>query len=87
VPERKPARDDQSNENADQKEPAISRKRDQQNCDHNDRDDEARRFPSGRIQTGRQIPVPGIYFSRGETRCREGFWVVQRFITAVIAAL
>ena len=45
VPERKPARDDQSNENADQKKPAISRKRDQQNCDHNDRDNEARRSP------------------------------------------
>ena len=43
VPERKPTRDDQSNENADQKKPAISRKRDQQNCDHNDRDNEARR--------------------------------------------
>ncbi len=43
VPERKPARDDQSNENADQKEPAISRQRDQQNRYDNDRDDETRR--------------------------------------------
>ncbi len=43
VPERKAARDDQSNENADQKEPAISRQRDQQNRYDNDRDDETRR--------------------------------------------
>ena len=43
VPERKPARDDQSNENADQKEPAISRQRDQQNRNNNDRDDKPRR--------------------------------------------
>jgi hypothetical protein len=43
VPERKPARDDKSNENADQKKPAISGERDQQNRYHNDRDDETRR--------------------------------------------
>ena len=43
VPEREPARDDQSNKNADQKEPAISRQRDQQNRYDNDRDDETRR--------------------------------------------
>jgi len=43
VPEREPACDDQSNENADQKEPAISRQRDQQNRHNNDRDDEPRR--------------------------------------------
>ncbi len=40
VPEREPARDDQSDENADQKEPAISRQCDQQNRHYNDRDDE-----------------------------------------------
>ena len=43
VPERKPARDDQSNENAEKKEPAISRQHDQQNRYDNDRDDETRR--------------------------------------------
>lgn len=45
VPECKPARDDQSNENADQKKPAISRKRDQQDRYYGDRDNEARRSP------------------------------------------
>ena len=43
VPEREPARDNQSNEEADQKEPAVSRQRDQQNRDDNNRDDETRR--------------------------------------------
>ena len=38
MPERKSACDDQSDENADQKEPAISRQRDQQNRYDNDRD-------------------------------------------------
>jgi hypothetical protein len=45
VPERKPARDDRSNQNADQKKPTISRQRDQQNRNNNDRDDETRRSP------------------------------------------
>jgi len=40
VPEREPACDDQSNENADQKEPAIRRQRDEQNRDYKNRDDE-----------------------------------------------
>ncbi len=43
VPERKPTRDDQSNQNADQKEPAISREHDQQHRHNNDRDDKPRR--------------------------------------------
>jgi len=43
VPERERARDDQSNENTDQKEPAISWQRDQQNRHYNNRDDETRR--------------------------------------------
>ena len=43
VPEREPARDDQSDENADQKEPAISRQRDQQNGHDRDRNGKPRR--------------------------------------------
>ncbi len=43
VPQREPTRDDKSNENADQKEPAISRQHDQQDCYDNDRDDETGR--------------------------------------------
>jgi hypothetical protein len=43
VPERERARDNQSDKNADQKEPAISRQRDQQNGHYSDGDDEARR--------------------------------------------
>ncbi len=43
VPERKAARDDQSDQKADQKEPAISGQRDQQNRYYGDRDDKARR--------------------------------------------
>jgi len=39
VPECESARDDKSNKNADQKEPAISRQRDQQNCYYKNRDD------------------------------------------------
>src|ERR1035437_6054670 len=45
MPERKPTRDDQSNGNADQKKPAISRQRDQQNRAHNARDKNPRRSP------------------------------------------
>jgi|CZKY01.1.fsa_nt_gi hypothetical protein len=45
VPERESARDDQSDENADQKEPAIRRQRDQQNRYYNNRDDKSRRSP------------------------------------------
>src|SRR5450759_2456275 len=45
VPERESARDDQSDENADQKEPAISRQRDQQNRHYNKRYDETCRSP------------------------------------------
>jgi hypothetical protein len=45
VPECKPARDDQSNENADQKKPAISGERYQQDRYYGDRDHEARRSP------------------------------------------
>src|SRR5208282_5222458 len=40
---REGARDKQSDKNADQKEPAISRQRDQQNGHYSDGDDEARR--------------------------------------------
>jgi len=43
VPERERARDNQSDKNADQKEPAISRQCDQQNGHYSDGDDEARR--------------------------------------------
>ena len=45
VPECKPARDDQSNENADQKKPAIRGERDQQDRYYGDCDNEARRSP------------------------------------------
>jgi hypothetical protein len=43
VPERKRAGDDQSNENADQEEPAVSRQSDQQNRHHQNGDDKRRR--------------------------------------------
>src|ERR1035437_4419337 len=39
MPERKPTRDDQSNENTDQKKPAILWQRNEQNRSHNERDD------------------------------------------------
>jgi hypothetical protein len=45
VPECKAARDDQSYENADQKKPAISGERDQQDRYYGDRDHEARQSP------------------------------------------
>jgi len=75
VPERKPARDDQSNENADQKEPAISRQRDQQNRYDNDRDDETRRSlqaesrPTARFRLHDLILAPP---------CRDGACPVSR---------
>jgi hypothetical protein len=43
IPESEHASDDQSNEDADQKEPAISRQSDQQNRYHDCGDDETRR--------------------------------------------
>ena len=45
VPDCKSARDDQPNENADQKKPAIRGERDQQDRYYGDRDNEARRSP------------------------------------------
>ena len=43
VPHRKPASDDYSDENADQKKPAIRRQHDQQNGDYYNGDDQTRR--------------------------------------------
>ena len=43
VPNFESARDDESDNNADQKEPAISRQHDQQNGNHSNCDDETRR--------------------------------------------
>ena len=83
VPERKPARDDQSNENADQKEPAISRERDQQNRDNSDRDDEARRPPQSESRPAARFRFHEFILAaekRGVARdFGWRFWVAQRF--------
>jgi hypothetical protein len=50
IPERQPARDDQSNENANQKEPAIGGQHDQQNRYDNDGDDETSRSSQAKSQ-------------------------------------
>jgi hypothetical protein len=66
VPECKPARDDQSNENADQKKPAISGERDQQDRYYGDRDDEARRSPQAESRPSARFRLHRFYFSRSE---------------------
>jgi hypothetical protein len=73
VPEREPAGDDQSNENADQKEPAISRQHDQQNRYDNDRDDktcrslQAESKPAARFRLHEFI-LPSLKGSRRDSR-------------------
>src|ERR1019366_5490578 len=69
VPERESARDDQSDENADQKEPAISRQGDQQNRYHNDRDDEPRRSPQAESRAAARFRLHDFILAP--------LWVVQ----------
>ena len=64
MPESEAARDDQSNQKADQEEPSISRKRDQQNRDDSDRDDETRRSSQAESSQAESRAAAGFRFHK-----------------------
>jgi len=83
IPKRKSARDDQSNKNADQKKPPISRQHDQQNRHHSDRDHKPRRSlqpkskPSARFRFHGQYSISPDGRSSRATRSATSLKVVS----------
>jgi hypothetical protein len=64
VPERESAGDDESDEKADQKEPAISRQRDQQNRNDSDSDNETRRSPAAKSKPAAKFRLHEFILAR-----------------------
>jgi len=87
VPEREPACDNQSNEDADQKKPAVRGQRDQQNRYDNDRDDETRRSPQAESRPAARFRLHEFILAAEKPWCRVGFCVAQRFSAAVAPPL
>ena len=82
VPESEAARDDQSDKKANQKEPAISRERDQENRYYCDGDDETRRSPQAESRAAAGFRFHKFYSTAGSQTlslaCRGLFYLAEK---------